>query len=87
MDDDIITLTSANGEDIDFREIAGVAFEGNFYVILQPVELFEGMDDNDVFVFRVSYGPDGDDNFQVISDDRIIENVLNQYNKMLEEQG
>ena len=45
--DDIITLRSANGEDIDFIEIAGIAHEGKFYLIMQPVELLDGMDDDD----------------------------------------
>ena len=42
-DDDIVTLSTAEGEDIDFVEIAGIAHEGKFYAILQPVELLPGM--------------------------------------------
>lgn len=42
--DDIVTLLSSEGEEIDFVEIAGIAYEGEFYAILQPVELLEGME-------------------------------------------
>ena len=45
-DDDVVTLLSATGEEIDFVEIAGIAYKGHFYAILQPVELLEGMDDD-----------------------------------------
>ena len=46
-DDDIVTLLSAEGEEIDFVEIAGIAYKGAFYAILQPVELLDGMDDDE----------------------------------------
>ena len=44
--DDIVTLLSSTGEEINFVEIAGIAHGGNFYAILQPVELLEGMADD-----------------------------------------
>ena len=47
--------------EIDFVEIAGIAHKGNFYAILQPVELIEGMDDDEALVFKVSRGKDGED--------------------------
>ena len=43
--DDVVTLLSANGEEIDFVEIAGIAYKGSFYAVLQPVELLDGMED------------------------------------------
>ena len=53
-DDDIVTLLSADGEEIDFVEIAGIAHKGNFYAILQPVELIEGMSEDEALVFLVT---------------------------------
>lgn len=44
-DEEIITLATPDGEEVDFTQIATVEFEGNLYVIMQPVELFEGMDE------------------------------------------
>ena len=38
-DDDIVTLLSANGEEVDFVEIAGIAHQGKFYAILQPLSV------------------------------------------------
>ena len=84
-DDDIVTLLSADGEEIDFVEIAGIAHKGNFYAILQPVELIEGMDDDEALVFKVSRGKDGEDKFEIELDDSIIEAVFAEYNRLLDD--
>ncbi len=83
--DDLITLKSADGEDIDFVEIAGIALNGKFYAILQPVELLEGMDDDEAFVFEVSRTSDGEDSFTIVLDDDITEAVFQEYYKLLDE--
>ena len=84
-DDDIITLTTADGEEVDFVEIAGIAHNGKFYAILQPVELLEGMDDDEALVFEVVRNADGSDGFNVVLDDEIIDAVFEEYNRLLEE--
>ena len=84
-DDDVVTLLSANGEEIDFVEIAGIAYKGSFYAILQPVELLEGMDDDEALVFKVTRGKDGEDKFEIELDDSIIEAVFAEYNKLLDD--
>ncbi len=82
--DDIVTLLSATGEEIDFIEIAGIAHEGNFYAILQPVELIEGMADDEALVFQVERLEDGNDKFSIVLDDEIIDAVFETYNKLLD---
>ena len=84
-DDDVITLTSKNGEEIDFVEIAGIQYRGNFYAILQPIELLEGMEDDEALVFKVSRNAGGEDNFEVELNDDIIDAVFVEYNKLLDE--
>lgn len=84
-DDDIVTLLSANGEEIDFVEIAGIAYRGAFYAILQPVELLDGMDDDEALVFKVTRGKDGEDKFEIELDDAVIDAVFAEYNKLLDE--
>ena len=63
--DDIITLLSATGEEVDFIEIAGIAHNHNFYAILQPVELIEGMEDDEALVFKVTRDENGNDKFEI----------------------
>ena len=84
-DDDIVTLLSAEGEEIDFVEIAGIAYKGSFYAILQPVELLDGMDDDEALVFKVTRGKDGEDKFEIELDDSTIDAVFAEYNKLLDE--
>lgn len=83
-DDDIVTLRSADGEEIDFVEIAGIAHKGNFYAILQPVELLEGMADDEALVFCVSRDENGEDKFEIVLDDDIINAVFAEYNRLLD---
>lgn len=84
-DDDIVTLISGEGEEVDFLEIAGIAYQGNFYAILQPVELLEGMEEDEALVFKVTRGKDGEDKFEIELDDAIIDGVFEEYNKLLDE--
>lgn len=83
-DDDIVTLLSADGEEIDFVEIAGIAHKGSFYAILQPVELIEGMSDDEALVFKVSRTESGEDKFEIELDDEIIDAVFAEYNRLLD---
>ncbi|MBQ8289700.1 MAG: DUF1292 domain-containing protein [Clostridia bacterium] len=85
-DDDIITLISPDGEEIDFVEIAGIVHEGKFYAMLQPVELIEGMEDDEALVFEVVRDEDDNDNFNIVTDDEILDIVFKKYNDLLDSQ-
>ncbi len=85
-EDSIVTLTSADGQEVDFVEIAGIALRGNFYVILQPVELLEGMGEDEALVFKVTQDRDGEDHFNIELDDEIIGEVFEEYYRLLDEQ-
>lgn len=84
--DDLVELMTANGETVKFVEIAGIAHRGNFYAILQPVELLEGMDDDEALVFKVTRNAAGEDSFEIELDDDIIDAVFKEYNRLLDEQ-
>ena len=83
--DDIITLTTANGEEVDFVEIAGIAYNNNFYEILQPVELLQGMNEDEALVFKVTRGEGEEDKFEIVIDEEIIDVVFSEYNRLLGE--
>ena len=84
-DEDIVTLMTESGEEVDFVEIAGINHKGKFYAILQPVELLEGMEDDEALVFEVVRNADGSDGFNVVLDDEIIDAVFEEYNRLLDE--
>lgn len=85
-EDSIVTLTSADGEEVDFVEIAGIALRGSFYVILQPVELLEGMGEDEALVFKVSQDRNGEEHFNIELDEEIIGQVFDEYYRLLDEQ-
>ncbi len=86
-EEEIITLSTPDGEEVDFTEIATVEFEDNLYVIMQPVELFEGMEDDEALVFSVTDEGEEDSRFDVVTDERIVDGVFAEYNKLFEEQN
>lgn len=84
--EDIITLMADSGEEIDFYEIASVDYENCTYAILQPVELLEGMEDDEALVFKVTRcGEEEADKFEIELDDGVIDAVFAEYNKLLDE--
>lgn len=85
-EEEVITLATPDGEEVDFTEIAAVEFEDKLYVIMQPVELFDGMEDDEALVFAVTDENEEDARFDVVSDDRIIDGVFAEYYKLLDEQ-
>ena len=84
--DDIITLTSENNEEIDFVNIAQIVYQSKIYAILQPVELFDGMDEDEAFVFEVKTDEEGQNSFTIVTDDEIVDEVFSRYNQLLEEE-
>lgn len=84
--DDIITLTSESNEEIDFVNIAQIVYQSKIYAILQPVELLDGMDEDEAFVFEVKTDEEGQNSFTIVTDDEIIDEVFSRYNQLLEEE-
>lgn len=83
--DEIITLRSATGEDIDFIAVAEINHKGGYYLILQPVELLPGMEDNEAIVFKIVRDHDGSETLQVELDDSIVDGVFEKYERLLDD--
>lgn len=82
--EDIVTLMTADGEEMEFLEIAGISLDGKFYSILQPVEAIEGMDEDEALVFEASQNA-GQTQFDIVLDDDIIDRVFEVYEKLWED--
>ncbi len=76
----IVTLVSQYGENIDFIDIAGIPYKGHWYAILQPLNLLEGMEDDETLVFEVTSTGE-EDKFQIVLDDATIDAVFDIYYK------
>ena len=86
LDDDLtVTLVTDQGEEVDFDVIASIALDEKLYFIMQPVELIDDMTEDDCLVFEVSPVNDEEDKFDLVTDDKIIDAVFAEYNKLLTE--
>ena len=83
--DEIITLRSATGEDIDFIAVAEINHKGGYYLILQPVEVLPGMEDNEAIVFKIVRDRDGSETLQVELDDSIVDGVFEKYERLIDD--
>ena len=77
-DDEIIELVSDEGETIKFFDIATIPYNGKVYKILQPVELFENMEDDQALVFEIL----DDEGIEMVDNDEIIDAVFAEYEKL-----
>ncbi len=89
IDDDfeVVTLMGEDGEEIDFVIIEEVVLHKVTYCIMQPVELPEGMGEDEALVFRKKLlNKKGEMTFELEMDDKVIEQVFDEYNRILDEQ-
>ena len=49
---------------------------------MQPVELFEDMEEDEAFVFEVTAKEDGSSSFEIVLDEDIIDAVFTEYEKL-----
>ena len=83
-DDGIVLLQGADGEEIEFEEIASIVYNDGYYKILQPVELPEGMEDDESLVFEVIEEEEGL-RYSLVLDDEVIDGVFAEYNALVDE--
>ena len=81
--------TSGKKLKVTIKDIEGksnfykVIYKDENYSILQPIDLFEGMAEDEAFVFKIGKTETGEDRFEMITDDELIDKVFAEYNKTL----
>lgn len=92
MDEEIseITLVDENGNDVRFYNEAVIPYtvdgDPRIYTILEPIDKVEGVEEGEGLVFRVyTQELDGEDDIEIEDDEKIIEAVFEEYNKLFEE--
>lgn len=83
-DEDIITLTSDDGEEIDFYHEATVEYNDEWFVFLHPVEKMEEISDDEIIIFKLVKNEDGEDALDPIEDEELLEKVYEEYVKLIE---
>ena len=83
---DTITLQSTTGEDIEFLNVAGIMLDSGYFLILQPTTLIEGMSEEEALVFSVTLDANGEEKYSIVLDDDVINEVFNEYYRLLDAQ-
>ncbi len=78
----VLTLMTEDGREIEFVEVAIVPLGEQVYAILQPVVLLEGMEEGEALVFEMMLSENGPEGFNVVLDDEKIDAVFAVYNEM-----
>ena len=81
-----ITLYNEKDEPVDFEQIAIIPLNDRVYAILKPVAEVEGVADDEAFVFEVVEDEENGDSLRLVEDDKVIDAVFADYNKLLDEQ-
>ena len=82
MEEQIVTLFDENGEKINFEIIATLAVENVEYTILSPLNQ---KNEEGVLIFKV-IEVDGEEVLENIQDEEEANNVLNEYEKLMDEE-
>lgn len=78
---DNIILYNENGEEVEFEQIAIIPLNDNVYLILKPVVLFEGMQENEGLVFLIEEY-ENDTKFKLCVEEDIIDEVFKIYDSL-----
>ena len=81
---DPVVLYNEHGEPVRFEQIALIPLEGQVYVILLPLQVMEGVNEGEGFVFEITQ-LDGEETLLLVDDFTIIDKVFDIYESLLEE--
>ena len=67
----ILTLTDANGEDIDFEYLDCIEYQGKEYLILMPVDTVE----TEIVILEIEPVDEENENYLAVEDEKILNEV------------
>lgn len=86
-DDDIITLYNEERDvDEDFYHLATLDVDDKWFVVLKPVEKLPDIEEDEVLIYEVQEGDDGDI-FVAIEDEDLLQKVFDEFMKEMEALG
>ena len=83
MDEEVITLRSADGKELRFKAVASVPLEGRQFSVLAPEEPFPGMSDNQALVFEITGKNDETAAMNIVTDPYLINRVFDEYSAIM----
>ena len=83
---DNIVLFDEENKEVEFEQIALVPIDNQTYAILKPAAEMEGVADDEALVFAIEE-IDDEDCLVIVEDDAVVDQVFDEYYKMLKEEG
>ncbi len=84
--DENIVLYDENNKENEFEQIAVIPVEDKTYVLLRPVEKWDGLGEDEAVVFAIEE-IDDEDCLVLEEDDKVIDQVFDNYYDLLRKQG
>ena len=94
-DEEIIVLADEEGKEVEFRHIATLDYEEEWYMYLEPLEQIEGEEDKsangdveetEMVIFHIQSDADGNDVFVPVEDEDLLDKLYNEFLKELDNQ-
>ncbi|MCR5078929.1 MAG: hypothetical protein K6B65_03290 [Bacilli bacterium] len=77
--DGLLLLERSDGAVIRFKEIYRLSLDDRHFVLAQPIPLLEGMKENEAICLEITSLEDGDERYDVIVDEDVINKVFGEY--------
>lgn len=76
---EIMSFKDENGNKVDFEAIAKIYLEEQGYLLLSPVD----KKSDDMFAFRIDINEEGNEELNLVEDDKEFEEIKKEYKKLL----
>ena len=83
---DNLILFDENNRETEFEQIAVIPLDERIYAILKPVTEVVGVNDDEALVFVIEE-IDDEDCLVIVDEQKIVDEVFDEYYKLLEEEG
>ncbi|MDE6362374.1 MAG: DUF1292 domain-containing protein [Clostridia bacterium] len=94
-DEEIIVLADEEGKEVEFRHIATLDYEEEWYMYLEPLEKMEDEEnkpadgeeeETEMVIFHIQSDADGNDVFVPVEDEDLLDKLYNEFLKELDNQ-
>ena len=79
-----VSLTSDGGDVIKFFHIGTITYGGEWFAFFQPAEKLDGIDPDELLIYKIE-GDGRGENLSPVTDDDLIEKVYNEFLKEMED--
>lgn len=82
----IITFEDEEGNKEDYEVLAELDYDNRMFAVVQPVEFPDDMSEDEVIICEITVDESGDEIYDFLDDDELADKVVEEYNKMADEE-